>query len=216
MSSAIDEARDAMNAIADRFATDERALRTLTAGAVLGSGLRVDIDIRNHRLTVDEPKGIGGTDEGPSPVELLLASLTACQAITYRVWAMKLGIALDTVAVETEGDMDLRGFLGGGGGRYPRRLLGPETQGQARRPRLARALPRARGCGRPALPRARLRPDAGAGGAPARGRARLSGDPYASTRRPARSRAARGSMTRPTQNGPNRAYLALAASNRIS
>jgi uncharacterized OsmC-like protein len=119
MSSAIDEARDAMNAIADRFATDERALRTLTAGAVLGSGLRVDIDIRNHRLTVDEPKGIGGTDEGPSPVELLLASLTACQAITYRVWAMKLGIALDTVAVETEGDMDLRGFLGGGADGIP-------------------------------------------------------------------------------------------------
>jgi putative redox protein len=112
MSSAIDEAREAMDAIAERFATDEKARRTLTVGVVLGAGLRVDIDIRNHRLTVDEPKGIGGTDEGPSPVELLLASLTSCQAITYRVWAMKLGIALDTVAVETEGDMDLRGFLG--------------------------------------------------------------------------------------------------------
>ncbi len=119
MSSAIDEARDAMNAIADRFATDEKALRTLTVGVVLGTGLRVDIDIRKHRITVDEPKGIGGTDEGPSPVELLLASLTACQAITYRVWAMRLGIALDTVAVEADGDMDLRGFLGGGGDGIP-------------------------------------------------------------------------------------------------
>jgi uncharacterized OsmC-like protein len=114
MSSAIDEAREAMDAIAERFASDEKARRTLTVGVVLGAGLRVDVDIRTHRITVDEPKGIGGTDEGPSPVELLLASLTTCQAITYRVWAMKLGIALDTVAVETEGDMDLRGFLGGG------------------------------------------------------------------------------------------------------
>jgi uncharacterized OsmC-like protein len=114
MSSAIDEAREAMDAIAERFATDEKARRTLTVGVVLGAGLRVDVDIRTHRITVDEPKGIGGTDEGPSPVELLLASLTACQAITYRVWAMRLGIALDSVAVETEGDMDLRGFLGGG------------------------------------------------------------------------------------------------------
>ena len=32
---------------------------------------------------------------------------------------MKLGIALDTVAVETEGDMDLRGFLGGGADGIP-------------------------------------------------------------------------------------------------
>ncbi len=136
MSSAIDEARDAMNAIADRFATDERARRTLTVGAVLGAGLRVDMDIRNHRITVDEPKGIGGSDEGPSPVELLLATLTACQAITYRVWAMKLGIRLDGVSVETEGDMDLRGFLGGGGDGIPAgftalrlrvRLDGPES-----------------------------------------------------------------------------------------
>lgn len=119
MSSAIDEAREAMDAIAERFATDERARRTLTVGAVLGDGLRVDMDIRNHRITIDEPKGIGGTDEGPSPVELLLASLTACQAITYRVWAMRLGIALDTVAVDAEGDMDLRGFLGGGDGAIP-------------------------------------------------------------------------------------------------
>jgi len=119
MVNAIDEARDAMNAVTDRFTTDEKALRTLTIGAVLGAGLRVDVDIRKHRITVDEPKGIGGTDEGPSPVELLLASLTACQAITYRVWAMKLGIALDTVAVEADGDLDLRGFLGGGGDGIP-------------------------------------------------------------------------------------------------
>lgn len=119
MVNAIDEARDAMNAVTERFATDEKALRTLTVGVVLGAGLRVDVDIRKHRITVDEPKGIGGTDEGPSPVELLLASLTACQAITYRVWAMKLGIALDTVAVEADGDLDLRGFLGGGGDGIP-------------------------------------------------------------------------------------------------
>jgi uncharacterized OsmC-like protein len=130
-----------MNAIADRFATDEKALRTLTVGVVLGTGLRVDVDIRKHRITVDEPKGIGGTDEGPSPVELLLASLTACQAITYRVWAMKLGIALDTVAVEADGDMDLRGFLGGGGDGIPAgfsalrlrvRLDGPDSPARYR------------------------------------------------------------------------------------
>jgi hypothetical protein len=49
---------------------------------------------------------------------------------------MRLGIALDTVAVEADGDMDLRGFLGGGGDDIPAgfsalrlrvRLDGPEA-----------------------------------------------------------------------------------------
>ena len=93
-----------MDAIAERFSNPELAHRTLTVGVELAAGLKVDVDIRKHRLTVDEPKGLGGTDEGPSPVELVLAALTTCQAITYRVWAMKLGIALDAVAVEADGD----------------------------------------------------------------------------------------------------------------
>ncbi len=112
MSSAIQEAQDAMDAIAERFSTPEAAQRTLTVGVELAAGLKVEVDIRRHHLTVDEPRGLGGTDEGPSPVELLLASLTTCQAITYRMWAMKLGMALDTVAVEADGDIDLRGLLG--------------------------------------------------------------------------------------------------------
>ncbi len=65
-----------------------------------------------HRFTVDEPVGLGGDNTGPSPVELALAALGSCQAITYRFWAAHLGLALDTVHVEVEGDLDIRGFFG--------------------------------------------------------------------------------------------------------
>jgi uncharacterized OsmC-like protein len=65
-----------------------------------------------HRFTVDEPKTLGGGDTAPNPVEYALAALGSCQAITYRVWANKLGVKLDKVDVEIEGDIDLRGFLG--------------------------------------------------------------------------------------------------------
>ncbi len=112
MPTQLQEAQAGVNAIIERFSTPEAAQMTFTVGAALTEGLRMDVDIRQHRITVDEPKGLGGTDTGPNPVELVLASLTTCQAITYRVWAMKLGIALESVNVEADGDIDLRGFFG--------------------------------------------------------------------------------------------------------
>ena len=68
--------------------------------------------MRGHTVACDEPRSVGGSDTAQSPVELLLTSLATCQAITYRIWAAELGIALDRVEVEVVGDIDLRGLLG--------------------------------------------------------------------------------------------------------
>jgi uncharacterized OsmC-like protein len=84
----------------------------LAVSGELVEGLRCRATAREHALTLDEPMGLGGTDAGPNPVELVLTALGACQAITYRVWAELLGIRLDDVRFETEGEIDLAGFLG--------------------------------------------------------------------------------------------------------
>lgn len=65
-----------------------------------------------HRFTVDEPESLGGGNAAANPVEYALAALGSCQAITYRFWAAHLGIALDNVHVDVEGDLDVRGFFG--------------------------------------------------------------------------------------------------------
>ena len=44
-------------------------------------GLRVIASVRNHKLVLDTPLDEGGTDTGPSPVELLTAALGACMAM---------------------------------------------------------------------------------------------------------------------------------------
>src|SRR5699024_3110095 len=66
----------------------------------------------DHELVVDEPAGLGGDNLSANPVETALAGLIGCQVVTYRVWAHNLGIAVDDVAVETVGDIDLHGFFG--------------------------------------------------------------------------------------------------------
>jgi putative redox protein len=50
-------------------------------------GYAHDLEIREHRLTVDEPEDRGGSDTGPTPTELLAGSLAACTAITIEMYA---------------------------------------------------------------------------------------------------------------------------------
>jgi putative redox protein len=64
------------------------------------------IDARGHAIQADEPADKGGTDTGPEPFELLLASLGACTAITLRMYARRKGWPLDGVKVGVALDND--------------------------------------------------------------------------------------------------------------
>jgi uncharacterized OsmC-like protein len=95
-----------------RFQADpESAVMTFESDSRLQDGLRSEAAMRDHRLVVDEPQALGGTDAGPNPVELILAALGTCQEITYRAYATALGIPLDSVAVKLTGTIDLKGFF---------------------------------------------------------------------------------------------------------
>jgi putative redox protein len=60
---------------------------------------RQTVKIRDHALTVDEPADQGGEDTGPSPQELLAASLATCTAITMEMYAQRKGWDVGDVEV---------------------------------------------------------------------------------------------------------------------
>ena len=51
-------------------------------------GYKFEITCRSHRIITDQPKSENGTDQGMTPVELLIASLASC-ASYYAVTFLK-------------------------------------------------------------------------------------------------------------------------------
>jgi len=64
------------------------------------AGYRQEVRARTHRFAADEPESLGGTDSGPSPYELLLASLAACTSLTLRMYADRKGWELGRIDVD--------------------------------------------------------------------------------------------------------------------
>jgi uncharacterized OsmC-like protein len=67
---------------------------------------------RIHTFVIDEPTELLGEDTAANPQEYLMGAMNACIINTYVIAAAMKGIRLEKVEMETEGELDLRGFLG--------------------------------------------------------------------------------------------------------
>ena len=86
--------------------------QTRSRSAIEGFEIAGEQVPRHFSIDIDEPRELGGTDRHANPQEHLLAALNACMTVGYVAQCAVRGIRLDHLEIETEGEIDLRGFLG--------------------------------------------------------------------------------------------------------
>ena len=86
--------------------------QTRSRSQVEGFGIGGEEVKRRFTIDIDEPCELGGSNRCANPQEYLLAALNACMTVGYVAQCAVHGIALESLAIETEGEINLRGFLG--------------------------------------------------------------------------------------------------------
>ena len=86
--------------------------QTRSRAQVVGFGIGGEQVPRQFSIDIDEPRELGGSNQFANPQEHLLAALNACMTVGYVAQCAVRGIVLESLEIETDGEIDLRGFLG--------------------------------------------------------------------------------------------------------
>ncbi|XDZ51402.1 OsmC family protein [Neisseriaceae bacterium CLB008] len=77
------------------------------------SGVQTHSQIRDFApVVMDEPAVLGGDNQGPNPLEYLVASLNGCKGVMIPLIAKELGFRFSALSFDTKGVIDLRGLMG--------------------------------------------------------------------------------------------------------
>ncbi|MEK4023941.1 OsmC family protein [Sporosarcina sp. FSL W7-1283] len=92
--------------------TTKQLIQVETSGKWTG-GVQTEIDIRSFEpFIVDEPENLGGKNEGPNPVELVLASLSSCTSVMIALIAKEHKFSYEAAEFSNSGELDLQGLAG--------------------------------------------------------------------------------------------------------
>ena len=86
--------------------------QTHSQAKVTGYGLGGATIERDFTIDIDEPSELGGGNQFANPQEYLIAALNACMMVGYTALCALNDIHLEKLEITTQGDIDLRGFLG--------------------------------------------------------------------------------------------------------
>ena len=95
-----------------REAPDEARITLRATGAQGDEPVACSVDIGRLVQSAEAHPGVGGPGTGACSGDLLLGALAACAQLTCQMVAASMGIDAREIAVEAEGDLDLRGTFG--------------------------------------------------------------------------------------------------------
>jgi uncharacterized OsmC-like protein len=110
--------RETQRQLRERYATEPPGfaiqLRVRGGSGDLSDPLHADVEpasVPGAKWNSGAHPAVGGEGDAPCSADLLLGALAACQEITLRMVAANMGIELEELQVDVEGDWDPRGTL---------------------------------------------------------------------------------------------------------
>jgi len=76
------------------------------------SETRLNVQAGNFKMIIDEPEQMGGSNLGPTPVQVLLMALAGCLNVTAHEVAKQQNLGLKSLNIEIEGNLDACTFMG--------------------------------------------------------------------------------------------------------
>ena len=92
--------------------SDSKSELTIDINAQRESPTQTTVETRGFELTVDEPEEMGGTNEGPNPLEYLLVAQAGCLNVTGQQIATEMDLEINRLEIAIEGDFNQSAFAG--------------------------------------------------------------------------------------------------------
>ncbi|HUU09411.1 MAG TPA: OsmC family protein [Phycisphaerae bacterium] len=77
-----------------------------------GEGFKTECTAGKHTVVIDQPAALGGTDEGPTPLDYQCISLGGCIAAIGRIIAKQRRLPIRGIQVSVEGKLNTDRLLG--------------------------------------------------------------------------------------------------------
>ncbi|MCZ7563353.1 MAG: OsmC family protein [Burkholderiales bacterium] len=87
----------------------QKTVVTMKLSAEAATHSRTDVKVRDVGSVIDEPVERGGTNQGLSPTETLMAALLGCTNTIGHKCAEKHGVELEKMSMRLEAEFDRRG-----------------------------------------------------------------------------------------------------------
>lgn len=101
------------NLIEDCKKDPENGMARHSSKLTWNNGFNVQAQVDEYKpMVIDEPNWLGGSNEGPNPVDYLLSSLGGCLAISFILSANGMGVKVNSLEVEVTGELDLNIIFG--------------------------------------------------------------------------------------------------------